>query len=67
MYSWLGDWSENSSKWTAELRKQVGGGKTVNDHGLFWMSFAKHVWICSRIAYRATFIMTAATKCMHTI
>jgi calpain-15 len=40
MYSWLGDWSENSSKWTAELRKQVGGGKTVNDHGLFWMSFA---------------------------
>lgn len=40
MYTWLGDWSENSSKWTPDLRKQVGSGKTVSDHGLFWMSFA---------------------------
>ena len=35
---WSGDWSDKSSKWTPELRKQVGEVQNKND-GSFWMAY----------------------------
>lgn len=34
---WQGDWSDNSSKWTPELKEQLN--QTEEDDGCFWMAF----------------------------
>lgn len=37
-FEWLGDWGDNSSLWTPELREELGALAVVDD-GTFWMSF----------------------------
>ena len=36
-FSWKGDWSENSDKWTPELRQIVAPHGLSG--GMFWISF----------------------------
>ena len=36
-FEWNGDWSDESSLWTEELKEAVG--MTSSDDGTFWMSF----------------------------
>lgn len=36
-YSWKGDWSDGSSRWTPELREQLM--PQGSDDGVFWISF----------------------------
>lgn len=42
-YEWVGDWSEGSSKWTQEIKKEFQGqqGQEDNqpDENEFWMSY----------------------------
>lgn len=44
-FTWQGDWSENSPKWTHELREALGlnsnhnNQNVHNDRGVFWISF----------------------------
>lgn len=46
---WLGDWSDNSDKWTPELRKQYNVEQ--KDDGTFYISYADYINY-----YRATTI-----------
>lgn len=36
-FEWKGDWSDESDKWTEELKEQYN--VTVADDGCFWMDF----------------------------
>ncbi len=36
-FEWTGDWSDKSSLWTPDIRKQVGG-MAIKDDGVFFMS-----------------------------
>lgn len=38
---WKGDWSDNSEKWTDEMRKKVG--KVDGNDGIFWMTLQDYV------------------------
>lgn len=41
-FEWKGDWSDNSSKWTPALKKEVGFSEAKDD-GLFWISYDDYV------------------------
>ena len=38
---WVGDWSDNSSKWTQEFKKEVG--LEQKEDGIFWMSYEDYL------------------------
>ena len=38
-FEWNGDWSDNSNKWTTQIKNQLGFSLNVKDEGIFFMSF----------------------------
>ena len=38
---WVGDWSDNSSKWSQEFKKEVG--LEPKEDGIFWMSYEDYL------------------------
>lgn len=48
-FSWKGDWSDNSSNWTPELRKMVKGSTHRNHEGIFWISLTDMLKYFDRI------------------
>ena len=55
---WKGDWSDNSTIWTPELKKQLGW--TDAEDGLFFISLNDYI-----SHYRATSVCFAAMNNLH--